>query len=294
MTGYFILADGRELKLPPLSKWKTCHTMGEPCDCFELSCPVDSVFAELLHTAVRFRGEYKGETVFFGIPDEMSFLADGSGLQIQASGRGMAALMLDNQLSEAEYLQVTLEELCDTYLKPLEVQYKLGLLENPAAPLEISSGASCWKVISGFTKQYMSRLPRFTKEGVMVLETDSGKKTLVVDKATGALLTIKRYGVISQLYINGVGYLYDENALSRGIKCCKVTSDAANAGYMMNESADGYLTLTVTLPEAFAAFPGDRVSLRSGVFDGEYQVRESESSGSGGGTFCTLTLKMEG
>ena len=125
----------------------------------------------------------------------------------------------------------------------------------------------------------------------MVL-TDKNTGHLVVTEATGAMLTLKRYGVISQLYINGRGCIYNQDALNRGIECQKVVgATSATTQYQMNEAEKGYFTLTVTLPEAFKAFPGDCVSLKVGMFSGQYIVDEAESSGSTGGSFCTLTLK---
>ena len=291
MTGYMILADGRELKLPRLTKWKTCHTSGEPCDCFELQCPLDSTFHELLETAVRFRGEHDGQTVFFGIPDEMSFSYSDNGLVFFASGRGLAALLMDNQLGEAEYPSITLSELCEIYAKPFGIEYDLGSYGNISTSVSATVSASCWKVITDFTKSMLAAVPGFTKEGKMVLAPqDVG--SLVITDATGAMLTLKRYGVISRLYINGVGCIYNQDALSRGIKCQKaVPITSTTYRYQINEAEKGYFTLTVTLPEAFKAFPGDVVSLRVGMFSGQYIVDEAESSGGPGGSFCTLTLK---
>lgn len=294
MTGYMILADGREVKLPRLRKWKTCHTSGEACDCFELQCPLDSAFDELLETAVRFRGEHDGQTVFFGVPDEMSFSFSDSGLVFFASGRGMAALLMDNQPGEAEYEAVTLGELCRIYAEPFGIEYDLGANAALAAAVTVTATASCWKIITDFTKSLAAVVPWFTKEGKMVL-TRHMSKPLVITDTTGAMLTLKRYGVISQLYINGVGYIYNQDALSRGIECQKVVAASSTTGqYQMNEAKKGYFTLTVTLPDAFKAFPGDRVSLKGGMFMGEYVVEEAESSGGPGGCFCTLTLKKGG
>lgn len=290
MTGYLILADDRELKLPLLTEWKTCHTCGEPCDCFELRCPVDSEFIGLIHTAVRFRGEYEGKTVFYGIPDEMSFSYGSDGLEFFVSGRGMAALLIDNQPGEAEYASITLEELCKAYVKPYGIEYDLGGYGDTSSMMSITAAASCWKIITAFTKQLMAALPRFTKEGKMVLKTEISSP-LVINSAAGAMLTLRRYGVISQMYINGLGYLYNQDALSRGIDCHKVVTSTEDAQYRMDEAAKGYFTLTVTLPKPFAAFPGDRVKLSCGMFDGLYAVDEAESSGGVAGSFCTLTLK---
>ena len=294
MNGYMILADGREVKLPHLAKWKTCHTSGEACDCFELQCPLDTTFDELLETAVRFRGEHNGQTVFFGVPDEMSFSYGEDGLVFFASGRGMAALLMDNQLGEAEYAAITLGELCRIYAEPFGVEYELGANAALTAAVTVTATASCWKVISDFTKSMAAVVPWFTKEGKMVL-TRYVPEPLVITDTTGAMLTLKRYGVISQLYINGVGYIYNQDALSRGIECQKVVAATSTTGsYQVKEAGKGYFTLTVTLPEAFRAFPGDKVSLKGGMFIGEYIVDEAESSGGPGGCFCTLTLKKGG
>ncbi len=290
MTGYLILADGREIRLPTLSGWKVCHTSGQPCDCFELTCPVDSAFEQLLETVVRFRGEYDGKTVFYGVTDEMRFTYGRNGLVFFASGRGMAALLMDNQLGEAEYEAVSLAELCRIYADPFEVKYELGEYGNCTAGMTVTASASCWKVITDFTKNAMAMYPRFDREGVMVLGNRGGENR-VIDDITEAILTLKRYGVISRLYINGAGCVYNQNALSRGIQCQKVITSSALAQYQIDQAEKGYFTLTVTLPEPFGAFPGDSVRLNGQVFGGTYLVDEAESAMDSGGSYCRLVLK---
>ena len=53
--------------LPVLLGWDISHGMGTPADAFEVSFAYDKSMLEVLSAATRFRAEYEGETVFFGV-----------------------------------------------------------------------------------------------------------------------------------------------------------------------------------------------------------------------------------
>ena len=67
-----------------------------------LDTVLDAVTA-MLYGAVRFRGEYGGKTVFFGVVDEYEITADESGLLAVVRGRSLEALLLDNECEAVEY-----------------------------------------------------------------------------------------------------------------------------------------------------------------------------------------------
>jgi hypothetical protein len=76
MTGYLTTYDNETWRLPVLLSWDVSHGLGEPCDAFEVSFLFKYDMLRMLYGAVRFRGEYGGKTVFFGVVDEYEITAD--------------------------------------------------------------------------------------------------------------------------------------------------------------------------------------------------------------------------
>jgi len=91
-------------KLPTLLKWEFSYTGSVPCDSFTLRCAYEPAMAETLRRAVRFTAREDGTVEFAGVVDECGVTCDEKGLQLEVSGRGMAALLLDN---EAESVRIS-------------------------------------------------------------------------------------------------------------------------------------------------------------------------------------------
>lgn len=66
--------------------------------------------AEVLRRAVRFTAREDGTVEFAGVVDECGVTCDEKGLQLEVSGRGMAALLLDNEAESVSYQWATMEE----------------------------------------------------------------------------------------------------------------------------------------------------------------------------------------
>ena len=96
MKGYLTTCDGAQFELPTLLKWEFSYTGSVPCDSFTLRCTYEAAMAETLRRAVRFTAKENGAVEFAGVVDETSVTCDEKGLQLELSGRGMAALLLDN------------------------------------------------------------------------------------------------------------------------------------------------------------------------------------------------------
>ena len=131
MKGYLTTCDGVQYELPTLLKWEFSYTGSVPCDSFTLKCAYEPAMAEVLRRAVRFTAREDGTVEFAGVVDECGVTCDEKGLQLEVSGRGMAALLLDNE-AEAGYRAASCRS--PTCLRP--VRSRGGLL--PAVP------ASCF------------------------------------------------------------------------------------------------------------------------------------------------------
>lgn len=77
-----------------------------------------------------------------------------AGCVAEITGRGLQALLLDNQAEAADYGQATLAEILRRYVTP----YGIGLEKAVSLPavqgFSVASGSSCWKVLYTFARYY--------------------------------------------------------------------------------------------------------------------------------------------
>ena len=111
MTGYVRTCDGRRLTLPALLQWSVRLTDGDPCDSFSVRFLYEAELSEALRKAVLFEAEELGRMVFTGVVDDYEIRMDKKGLLVEMTGRGLAALLLDNQVRAAEYVRAQLEDM---------------------------------------------------------------------------------------------------------------------------------------------------------------------------------------
>ena len=93
--------DGRRLRLPQVLEWTFRYGVGTPCDSFSLSCLWDGTEIESLRDAVGFAAAEGGRRRFTGVLDEAEAVWDENGARLFLHGRGMAALLLDNEAEGA-------------------------------------------------------------------------------------------------------------------------------------------------------------------------------------------------
>ena len=67
----------------------------------------------MLSAACRFFAQWEGERVFTGVVDEFAVICGRDGLYLELSGRGMAALLLDNESEALSYERAVLEEILE-------------------------------------------------------------------------------------------------------------------------------------------------------------------------------------
>lgn len=309
MTGTLTAYDGRRFALPPFRAWRLQYGGGDPCDCFEVFCPWGEKRDGALGDAVFFEALERGKTVFRGVVDEYEhrWTAEGSGLFL--SGRGMAALLLDNEAAPAEYQWATLEDILRDHVAPYGIQVAEKAAIPPAEGFVVESGSSEWQVLREFTRYHGGVEPRFDREGRLTLAPwGDGRRLLLDEKSalTAARLRERRYGVVSEVLVldrtrKASSRVADRELLDRGYRCRRVLNMPGRSSYQqmryrgeyqLREAGRERLRVELTLPEAFAAWPGELVELRRArpELSGTWRVREVETGADADGAYSVVRL----
>ena len=129
------LGGGGELALPTAVSWKFCYGTGTPCDSFFMRCLWKRGQERML--SCRFFAQWEGERVFTGVVDEFAVICGRDGLYLELSGRGMAALLLDNEAMPAEYQRCTRADIVAGHVAP----YGLEAAGGEGLPAVSGAGA---------------------------------------------------------------------------------------------------------------------------------------------------------
>lgn len=312
MECYLTLYSGELWAMPQVIAWELEHGLGSPCDAFEVTFVYDSSMLEMLSAATRFRAVHEQETVFAGVVDEYEIRAAATGLTVTIRGRGMAALLLDNEAQAAEYYNVSTDYILEQHVRPWGIERVRVGEEIRSSRFTVSSGVSHWRVLEDFFWFCGGVRPRFDKEGILILDGVAGKQ-LRIDHSTAVgeqRFTDTRCGVISEVLVKnrvlGAESLV-ENApfKARGGSCRRVVNVPRTAGfdamrhtglYQIQRSAVDSRVCQLTLPALFAAFPGDRVELADSPLGlkGRFTVSRSRCWADGDSAGTVLELEMEG
>lgn len=302
--------DGAAYTLPVLIKWDIEHTASVPCDSMTAACLYDPGMAEVLPKATRFTASQDGTVMLKGVVDAYEITLSRQGLLVTVEGRGMAALLLDNESEALSYERAPLSEILENHVTPygISVDKKQDVSGSGYA---VASGSSQWKALQGFTRRFGGFDPYFTPEGVLVTGPLWGAgKTLSVGDETPIVSLRKReqrYGVISEMLIQdkvqGISHsVKNEEFIKAGGKRRHVLymprSTAENrrysGEYQIAQSALEQVEIILELPFAFAAMPGDKINLgisRLGL-SGTYEAVRSRSRMDGDGERTELTLSV--
>ncbi len=308
MTGVVVTHGGAAYTLPALLEWEIGLTGGVPCDSFSVSCLYEPEMMAVLPAVSRFHAEHGGKRVFSGVVDEFTVAENQYGRSLTVTGRGMAALLVDNESEAVSYESADLREIFRNHAAP----YGFACREMEAlrgTQYRVDSGSSQWKALSRFTEYYGGFSPRVTPLGELILAKQAEGRTLTVDEATPVLALCygeKRYGVFSEVLVKdkvrGTELLVvNEELKSRGGNCRRViymprkSSYAAmryTGEYQIRKSKEEQREIELQLPGAFLAEPGDTVELsrKDLGISGNFCVKEAESRGGAGGELCTLLL----
>ena len=307
MTGYLSDGAGRTWRLPELLSWDVTHGPGQPSDCFAVGFPYSPEMAGILHAAARFSASYGGGTVFAGVVDEYEITADADGMTAAVNGRGLAALLMDNEAEAAEYYGATLDFILERHVAPCGITDIRKTAMGKASVFRVESGESQWKVLREFCRFCGGVLPRFSREGALLLDGAPGDPLLIDASAASALACRgTRSGVISEVLVktaNGASATVENAAFkARGGSARRVVTVPRYTGcdamrytgaWQIEQSEQGAEILRVTLPEPFAAFAGDVVTIFNCPIGtaGAYTVSESRTRTNGAGAETILTME---
>lgn len=300
--------DGLSYRLPILLEWSLLYTGGVPCDSMSTTCPYDSGMAEILPKATRFTARQDGQIMLRGVIDAYEISLSGQGLLVTLEGRGMAALLLDNESEALTYGAAALEDILLNHVAPYDIQWKGGKSLSGTG-YAVTSGSSQWKALQGFTHRFGGFDPYFTREGLLVVEPlwGSGPTLLVNQNSPLTFLRHReqRYGVISEMLIQdkvqGISHRVINQEFAEAGGCRRQvlymprsTADERRytGEYQIAQSALEQLEITLELPLPFAAFPGDRVRLQLPQLGPEatYDVTETRCRMDGNGQRTEIVL----
>lgn len=309
MKCWAVSYDGTTCTLPAVTGWEFRYGLGSPCDSFEVTCLWDPGSEKVLAGAVRFFAEEEGMRVFTGVVDEYACLRDGNGSRLELSGRGMQALLLDNEALPVEYQCATVRDILGRHVAPYGISLAGESNLGAVSGLSVGAGQSEWSVIHDFACFHNGVVPRFDREGRLVLRgwEDSVRRRLGDAAPVTALrYGCRRYGVLSQVVVRNPSRNFSETVNDAAFQaqggCCRrvVSVPRGSAAPAMRYSGEYQLrasraereTVEVTLAQGFAAWPGEQAEVARAGFGGNglYRVREALVSGGERGIFTTLKL----
>ncbi|MEG1073093.1 MAG: hypothetical protein RSE09_05590 [Oscillospiraceae bacterium] len=303
ITCYIVGWDGAQTALPALLDCKFSYGEGTPCDSFRVTCLWPEGERELLERATRFFVSEDGTRRFTGVVDEYSLTMDKGGATLALSGRGMAALLLDNQAEARQYQTATWGDIFANHIAPYGIQTAGGVSLPSVNGFVVSSAGSEWQVLYDFACYHGGVEPRFDQSGHLVLAKPAGGAKLLDDRVavTAMEYRAKRYGVLSEVLVRDRGRKTVEKVTNaafqkEGGRCRRVVTMPAKSdyramrysgSYQLKKSAEGRRTLTLTVPCVFFTQVGEVITLRrrDWQLDGAWRVVSCETglSGTGGG-----------
>ena len=200
MKGYLTTCDGAQFELPTLLKWEFSYTGSVPCDSFTLKCAYEPAMAETLRRAVRFTAREDGTVEFAGVVDECGVTCDEKRWRREVSGRGMAALLLDNEAESVSYQWATMEEILKNHVTPYGIVCTGYDAVTAAARYRVANGSSQWKALNDFAALNGGIAPYFDKTGALEVKKNRKAARVSIDAKTPVTALSycdKRYGVIA-------------------------------------------------------------------------------------------------
>lgn len=283
MTGYLITGTGERYKLPALLEWELEYGCGTPCDSFHVVCVWTCGDDRILAGAVRFTAWQDEEPVFTGVVDECEVSWSAQGCRLDVTGRGMAALLLDNEALGTDYDVATIQDILQDHVLPYGIQVAQ---QDPLPAVErfsVDYGSSEWSVLYQFARYHGGITPRFDRQGRLLLNHWLDSKPKVIgdrSPVTGLTARDKRYGVLSEIWVREAGKLPAEHKVTNdaftttGGQCRRTFTMPSKSNYQamryqgqyqLEQSAKELLRLEAEIALPFCAWPGELVRLeRSG------------------------------
>ena len=308
MTGYLLSADGQRIQLPAWVSWKLRRTGTVPCDSFEGVCLWEGGPDPALSRADRLVLEENGLRRFTGLLDEYELHWDEKGSRLALSGRGLAALLLDNEAEGQDYVVATLADVLRNHVTPLGIA--LGQVDSlpPVNGFHVAAGSSQWQVLDSFARYHGGVEPRFDELGRLSVTRAAGQSVRIGDR-TGVIEAAwldRRCRVCSEVLVRprGLGQaqrVVNESFAAQGGRRRRVITMPRKSGYQamrysgqyqLDRSAAERQRLELTLAGDFLCRPGDRaeVSLTRPGLWGRWTVLETETLLDRQGLRTKLTL----
>ncbi len=309
IEAYLTYYNGERYALPDSLEWEFSYGLGVPCDAFTIKCVWEPGAETAMSAATRFQAVYKGKTVFTGVVDEYICLRDEQGSRLELSGRGMQALLLDNEALPMEYQIATAEDIVRNHVAPYAIELA-GIPDLASVHgFAVGSGRSEWSVIHEFACYYGGVVPRFDRDGKLILRGWQDGETFKL--STGNALTKlsygeKRYGMLSQVVVRdrsrGMSEIVnDEQFQARGGQCRRVVTTTGKSTstamrysgqYQLRASRAERVRCEATVPGLFYAFPGQLVEVDWKGFGGNgvYRVAETITGINAGGAYTQLIM----
>ena len=311
MTGRFYNSDGSAWQITNFISFDICHGLGEPCDYYEVSFPYEKDMLSKLSRAYRFVAVHGEDNVFRGVVDEYTISIDEDGGEVVCvSGRSLAALLLDNEAEAASYGTLTLDTVIANHVTPWGIGTIIKKNMPPLYEFTVNSGDSQWSVLKRYCRYSCGVQPRFSPNGVLILNDESGSYVNLndTDITGGIRYRETRYGNISEVLVknrvSGASYVVENSDFkSRGGSARRVINVPRTSGYdsmrytgeyQIAEASRGKRYLLIDVPVLFAAFPADRATVSSTALGlhGTYTVSETHcyANASGYGTEISLEV----
>ena len=284
MTGYVTDWRGVRWTLPNPLSWRLEYAAGVPCDSFWLRCTWDGDNTTRPGDWVAFSAWHEGEQVFAGVVDECEVTVSGQGRVLELSGRGMAALLLDNEALGQDYGVATQADILRDHVTPYGIETAPGAALPAVSRFSVATGSSEWSVVYDFARYYGGVAPRFDRLGRLVLTGWSdGQERVLGDAAsvTGMVCRDRRYGVLSQVlvrdrYSGAVEPVENASFRAAGGRARRVLTMPGRSTYkamrysgqfQLDRSAAGLEELEVTVARPFCAWPGELVRVERSGWD---------------------------
>jgi len=310
MTAFLMTGDGSRYELPELLEWELDYSCGTPCDSFRVVSLWQCGSDDVLGRVVRFEAFQGREQVFAGVVDECEVTWSAQGCRLEVSGRGMAALLLDNEAQGLDYQVATLRDILRDHVLPYGIQVARQESLPAVERFSIDYGSSEWAVLYEFACYHAGITPRFDRQGRLVLARWQDEEVRVIhDRVPVTALSArdKRYGVLSEIWVREAGKepamqtVSNETFKDEGGQCRRMYTMPTKSNYQamryqgryqLDKSASEQLRLEVEIALPFCAWPGELVRLeRTGWGrNGLYRAARVTVRMDGGGYSTRLEL----
>ena len=258
---------------------------------------------------MRFEAWENGEQVFSGVVDECEVSLCERGRLLEVSGRGLAALLLDNEALGQDYYSATQADVVRDHVRPYGIQVAPGAELPPVSHFSVRTGSSEWSVVYEFARYYGGVAPRFDRTGRLVLSGwNDSHRHVIGDGApvTELVCRDRRYGTLSQVLVRDrwsgrTELVNNEHFLNRGGQARRILTMPGRSSFQtmrysgkfqLERSASELRRLEITVADPFCAWPGDLVQVqRSGwEWNGLYRVVQAVTGMDEAGCWSRLEL----